>query len=511
MGCTCSECTRLSQGTKPYPVSGLDDSGDSNPPEVMNKITSTDNINSIFSNSNDTDHPVRPSKVKESKDSDNGENRALSIQRDILFEEILMEKEASAQNHAQISELKESSFSVNVESEPNYEDTEWRREANSGSKDVDQKKSVDQGNKVNPKKWISEEEKKAMCSSSNLERRRISDMKSESLAIIVHDSKDIMVKVVVDTRGQLSTMPKVNENLVPKTNGSARLPIDDRTMTTDDMIVTGPTQKMRKSSRDSELQSINKQIDEAAARNREKTKLIKELIAENLRYKIRNQVRSSKRNKKRLYQDAMGSYRKIALNNTSSTPQMKNVDLRRVRNSARSVDVTRHKSTPGIAISRANSVDINQVLGQASTLSSVDEQDSDASLQDLKAERRRSEIRRRAKNNKVRSPITRHISLHDMSFGTQKKNTNITRVRSPLSEPNNFLNYVDSPSYESSTEVVDMNTTSADIDKPVVREPLIFRSSVSKQKTDSSPKAASVEEKSSVNSGQWEFSELMII
>jgi len=543
MGCTCSECTRLSLCPKPYPVSSLDDSGESSPPEVMSKITSTGNKNSIFTNPKETDQSLTPlflfstkineqmignspgkdknlvrmSDANKSKDSDNGENRALSFQRDTLSEEILIEKDISAHNHAQTSELMESSISVNVESEPNYEDKEWRNEAISGSKGIEQKKSMNQENKVYPKKWMSEEEKRRIHFSSNHERRKISDMNTESLAIIVHDSKDNMVRVVVDTRGQLLTMPKVKENVVPWVKGSPRLPIDDRTMTTDDLTATGPTQKVRSSPRDSTLWSINKQIGEAAARGREKTKVIKELIAENLRYKIRNQVRSRKRNK-RLHQDVRGSYRKIPLSNTSSTPQVKNIDLRRVRNSATdplnsqsSVDVTSHKSSPGIAISRANSDDINkQVLDQPSTFSSVDEQNNDASVQELKAGSMRSQSSKRASSRNVRSPITRHVPLGDMPL-TKEKITNMRIAGSPLSEPINFLNNVDSPSYESSTEVVNMNTSSADIDKQVLSEPLIFRSSLSRQKTDGSPKAASEEELSSVNSGQWEFSEIMII
>jgi len=530
MGCACSDCTRLSQCPKPYPISSPDDSGDSRP-EVI--ITSTGNKSTTLSKSNDIDkripHVLSSNKINEqmignspgkeknlvrtkSKDSDNWEKRALSMQRDILFEEILIEKETAVQNQVLTSELTESSFSVNVESEPNSQDLDYRHERISGSKVVEQKKSLEQGNNVKRKKWISGIEKRRLYSPSKHQRRQISDMKTESLAIVVHDSKDNMVKVVVDTRGQQSAMSTVNEKVVPWTKGSPRLSTDYRTKTTD-LIATGTSPEVRSSPRDSELQSMTKQIGDAAARNRENTAVIRELTAENLRYKIRNQVRGSKRKKKRSYQDERGSYRKIRLRNTSSTRHIKSIGLGRARNTASdplnsrsSVDVTPHESVPGVAI-RANRDDINK---QVFDHSSVDKQDSDASVEELKVERMRSQIRTRARSSKVRSPRTRHVHLSDVSLALQVKITNMRKVGSLPSKPINSVNHVDSPSSQSSSEVVNI-ASSVDIVKQDLDKPLTFSSSFSKQKTDASPKAASVEEQSSVNSGQWEFSELMII
>lgn len=505
----------MSQCTKPYPVSNLDDSGDFTPPEVMSKTTSTGNKNTSFSNANDIDGSLIPStkineqingnspskdknlatisEVNKSEVTNNGKNRALSIQRDVLCDEIYMEKEKSGQNHLQTSELKESSFSIDVESEPNSEDMDWRHEAISGSTVIEQKKS-------------------------NKNRRHISDMKTEALAIIVHDSKDNMVKVVVDTRGELSAMSSVTENAL-SSKGSPKLPIDERTKTTDDLISSGPSPKVRNSPRDSELQSINKQIGEAAARNREKTTVIQELIAENLRYKIRNRVRGGKRYPKRSYEDF----------SKSSMSQVWNIELSSVGNSAsdplnspNSVDVTSYKSWPGVTKSRANSADINQqVLDQPSTFSSGDELQSDASVQEVKAENMRSQTRKHARSNKVKSPIIRYkrrsypsakgsktkIPLRNMSLRSQVIITNMRRARSPPSEPNS----VDKPFNESSSDAVNINESRADISKQVFDEPLTFSRSLSKQKTDASPKAASVEEQSSANSGQWEYSAVMII
>jgi len=495
MGCVGSDCKQFSQYAKPYLRQSLDDSSQ---PEVVSKAPSKGNKSTSFSNSNNRDKsdipPFLPStkifeqKIsnssdkeknlvtisdeKKSKDSDNGENRALSIHNDKFFEEISIEKETSGSSNvdygensihknwdqAQATEVKESSISKLVESEPNYAVMDWRHEAISSSKVVERKKKLDHESDDHPKKEIFEEEEGRLFFSSNKYKRRISDMKPESLAIIVHDENDNLLKVVVDTRGQLPTRLTVTENEVPWIKGSPRFPMDYSTNATDDLITTALSPKVTARTWDSKLQSINKQFA-GAARSREKTLIIQELIAKHLRDEVCNQARrSSKRNQKRSYQDARDSKKKIALSNTSLKRHVKNTDLRRVRNTAsepynslNSVDITLYNSSPddpAIAKIEANSA---KVLDQPAKFSSVDEQQKNDSA-GFKAVNMRSKIRRHTKSSTVSSPVIMNqkrsyhdamrsrgkIPLGNISLKSQVKI--IRRVTSSPSEPNNFPN-----------------------------------------------------------------------
>lgn len=469
MGCTCSDCTHFPERTKPYLRQNLDDSSW---PRVVSKATYKDNKNTSFTNSNNRDKSALPlylpstkinvqkiinsthkeknlvtiSDAKISKDSDNGENRALSIQKDNFFEEISIEKEPSGSSnvdygeislhkiwdHAQVKEVKELSISKLVESEPNYVVTDWRHEATSLSKVVERKKQLDQESDDTPTREIFEEEEGRFFFSSNNYKRRISDMKPESLAIIVHDEEDNLVKVVVDTRGQLPSRLTVDENDVPWIKRSPRFGIDYWTNATDDLVATAPSPKVTTRTWDSEYQSINKQFA-GEARSREKTLIIHELIAEHLRYKVCNQARRSKRKQKRLYQDARDSKRKIPLSNTSSKPQVNNTDLRRIRNTARdpynspnSVDLTLYNGSPddpAVAKIEANSANVNkEVLDQQTTFSSVDGQQNNDSAQEAKVVNMRSKIRRRTKSSTVASLVilNQKRSYHD-AMGYKRK------------------------------------------------------------------------------------------